>query len=273
MKSHLAWKSALFCVLGGLCFTVSSMGGGHFAAWWVAGVLIAATLLPIVIRGPKSMGAQFGSIAAVLLIVGLVCIMSEGVLFFPETKKMLIPALFGGSVLYLIIAALLVLLARILRLTTPPAETVDHRPFPIPMLLLSGLSYVFYYLVFGAITFQGFTKKFYPHAVEQVMAMGSWFWAYQWGRGLLMTLAALPVIYTLRLPRWKAALAVGAMVWIVGGGASLLVPSTLMVPAQRYAHILEIMTQNVPLGITAVWLLRPGIRKAARVTEHPVLTT
>jgi hypothetical protein len=272
MKTHLAWKSALFCALGGLCFTASAMGGGHFAAWWVAGVLIAASLLPIVVRGPQSMGAQFGSIAAVLVIIGLVCTMSEGVLFFPETKKMLIPAFFGGSVLYIIIAALLVLLARGLRLTTPPAETVHHRPFPvaIPMLLLSGFSYVLYYLVFGAIAFQGFTKKFYPNAVEQVMAIGNWFWAYQWGRGILMTLAVLPVVYTLRLPRWKAALAIGAMVWIVGGGASLLVPGTLMVPAQRYAHILEIMTQNVPLGITAVLLLRPKSTKVAEPLTHPV---
>ena len=54
-----------------------------------------------------------------------------------------------------------------------------------------------------------------------------------------MTLAVLPVIYTLRMPRWKAALAVGLMVWIVGGGAALLVPGTLMVPAHRYAHIVR----------------------------------
>lgn len=72
-----------------------------------------------------------------------------------------------------------------------------------------------------------------------------------------MTLAVLPIIYTLRLPRWKAALAVGALVWIVGGGAGLLVPNNLMVLTQRYIHIVEIMTQNVSLGITAVFLLRP----------------
>ena len=95
------------------------------------------------------------------------------------------------------------------------------------------------------------------------MAMGLWFWAYQWGRGLLMTIAVLPVIYALRLPRWKAAIAVGLMVWIVGGCGLLLVPSTTMVTAQRYAHILEIMTQNVPLGMTAVWLLRAGKKRVA----------
>jgi hypothetical protein len=76
-----------------------------------------------------------------------------------------------------------------------------------------------------------------------------------------MVLAVLPIIYTLRLPRWKAALAVGAILWLVGGCAGLLVPSTVMVPTQRYIHIVEIFTQNFSLGVTAVWLLRPRAAK------------
>jgi hypothetical protein len=72
-----------------------------------------------------------------------------------------------------------------------------------------------------------------------------------------MTLAVVPVIYTLRLPRWQAALAVGAMLWVIGGVSPLVVPNSLMVTAQRYIHIVEILTQNFPLGITAVLLLRP----------------
>jgi hypothetical protein len=78
-----------------------------------------------------------------------------------------------------------------------------------------------------------------------------------------MTLAALPIIYTLRMRRWHAALAVGASLWVVGGAAPLLVPNVLMVPAQRFIHIIEILTQNALLGITAVQLLRP---KQAAVT-------
>jgi hypothetical protein len=42
-----------------------------------------------------------------------------------------------------------------------------------------------------------------------------------------------------------------------------------MVAAQRYAHILEIMTQNVALGMTAVWLLVPKMKKTVAI-EHPV---
>ena len=261
----------MFCLLGGFCFTLSAMGAGHFWWWWLDGILIAAALSPIVLCGPRNAWAQFGTMGAVLVVVGLVCTLSEGVLFFPETRKMSWQALIGGAVSYVVTAAVLAVLARMLKLNSLSASMVEHRSpaLGIPMVLLSGLSYVLYYLVFGAIAFQFFTRQYYPHAAEQVGALGYWFWAYQWGRGLLMTLAVLPVIYALRLPRWKAALAVGIMIWIVGGGGPLVVPSTLMVPAQRYMHIVEIMPQNVSLGLTAVWLLRPKTGKAAAV-EHPV---
>ena len=82
-------------------------------------------------------------------------------------------------------------------------------------------------------------------------------------RGILMTLAALPIIYTLRMRRWPAALAVGALLWIVGGAAPLLVPNAFMIPAQRFIHMVEILTQNMPLGITAALLLRPKRAVAA----------
>ncbi len=268
------WKLALFCVLGGLCFTASALSVGHFWWWCLAGIIMTGSLMPVVRCGPRSAWAQFGTLAAVLVVVALVCILTEGALFYPETRKTLMPALIGGTVLYVITAAVLAVLAKLLKLTSQSELTVEHRSglIAFPMILLSGLSYVLYYFVFGAITFQLFTKRFYPHALEQVGALGHWFYLYQWGRGLLMTLAVVPVIYALRLPRWKAAIVVGLTIWIVGGGASLLVPSTLMVPAQRFAHVVEIMTQNVSLGLTAVWLLRPKTKKVADRKEYPVFT-
>ena len=266
------WKAGVFCVVGGLCFTGPALGAGHFGWWWMSGVLISAALLPVVRLGPRGAWAQFGVMAAVLIVVGLVCTLSEAVLFYPETKMMLMPALAGGAAFYAIAAAALALIARLLRLPSTSGIHSEHRSVAvaIPLVVLGALSYVLYYLVFGAITFQFFTRQFYPHAVEQTAALGYWFWVYQFGRGLLMTLAVLPVIYSLRMPRGKAALAVGLMIWIVGGGASLLVPSTLMVPAQRYMHILEIMTQNVSLGMTAGWLLRSKTKPVADPVERPV---
>ena len=86
-----------------------------------------------------------------------------------------------------------------------------------------------------------------------------------------MVLAALPVIYTLRLPRWRAAVAVGSLIWVVGGLAPLLVPNAEMVPLQRFEHILEIFTQNFSLGVTATLLLRRSPAASIKPAQH--LTT
>ena len=82
-----------------------------------------------------------------------------------------------------------------------------------------------------------------------------------------MTLAALPVICTLRMSRMQAAIAVGLIMWVAGGAAPLLLPNPLMGPTQRLIHTIEILTQNASLGITAVLLPRA---KQARVEAVPV---
>jgi hypothetical protein len=157
----------------------------------------------------------------------------------------------GGIVMDLFAAAVLAGLGKSLKLAEPGGEPAMHRSAAIAglLVLLTGLSYVVYYEIFGFIAFHFFTNRDYPHAVEQATAMGLWFWAYQWARSLMMTLAVLPIIISLRLTRWQAALAVGIIVWIVGGGGQLLVPNTMMEATQRYIHVIEIMTQNMLLGV------------------------
>jgi hypothetical protein len=265
-------RNGLYCLFGGLCFTLPALGMGHFWLWWLSGVLTVASLVPVVRFGPRRPLMQFAAIALPLVVVGLVCTVWEAMLFRPDLKAELLRDVTGGSVQYLIVAAVLVALARGMKLTETATQTVEHRrvAVAIPMVLLSGLSYVIYYLIFGGITYQFFTRQYYPHAQEMAAALGMWFWGFELTRGVLMTLAVLPIIYSLRLPRWQAALAVGAIVWITGGCAALLVPNGMMVTAQRYIHIVEIMMQNVPLGITAVLLLRPRTAKAA-ASMQPVM--
>jgi hypothetical protein len=258
-------RIGLFCLLAGLCFTVSSLGAGHFGWFFLCGLVTSASLFPVVRFGPRHPLAQFGAILLALVVIGLVCTLSEAVLFYPEIKAQLVPSLMGGSMVYVLVAAVMAGLGKWLKLTDPEDRPVPHSSpaRAILMVFLAGFSYLIYYEVFGGITFQFFTKQYYPHAAEQAMALGIWFPIYQWARGVAMTLAALPIIYTLRLPRWQAALTVGLLVWIVGGGAPLLVPNGAMVTAQRYIHIVEILTQNFSLGVTAVWLLRPSAAKLA----------
>jgi len=258
-EEAMTLRIALYCLLGGLSLCIAAMGAGHFVWWWLSGIVLAGSLVPVARFGPQNALGQFGAILLFLVIVGSVCTMSEAVIFVPSQKALAARDLAGGIVMNLITAAVLTVLTKLLKLTEPATSMPVHKPPTIAVLMigLSGIAYVVYYLISGSITYQFFTRQYYPDAPRIVAELGWWFWAIELARGILMTLAVVPIIYTLRMRRWHAALAVGAMLWIAGGAAPLLIPNDLMTPAQRCIHIIEILTQNTPLGITAVLLLRP----------------
>jgi hypothetical protein len=252
-------RIALYCLLGGLPLTIAAAGAGHFGWWWLSGIVLAGAFVPVALFGPRNLLAQFGAIFLTLFVVGSLCIEWEAAIFLPGEKGQLGRDLMSTFQLYLVTAVVLALLAKVLRLTDSSALKPEVRPAAIVAIMIgvSGLSYVLYYLIFGSITYQYFTKQYYPQGQAMVVSFGVVrFWLVELARGVLMTLAVLPVICTLRMPRWAAAVSVGILMWIAGGGAQLLVPSTLMVPAQRYIHIVEILTENAAFGITAVLLLR-----------------
>jgi len=260
----------LYCLLGGLPLTIAAMGAGKFGWWWLSGIVLAAAFVPVALFGPRGTLAQFGVIAPVLFIVTAFCTWTEALLFVPNFRQEAVRDLVGSTVTYLVVAALLAALASAFKLTRRDGPEVEHRPAAMAALMVvaGGFAYALYYLIFGAITYQFFTKGYYPEATQQVARLGLWFWAIQIGRGALMTLAVVPVIYTLRMPRWQAAMVVGILIWTAGGLAPLLVPNAFMGTTQRIIHIVEILTQNASLGITAALLLRP--RSAASPTPRAV---
>lgn len=249
----------LYCLLGALPLTLAAMGAGNAVWWLLAGTALAAAFAPIARFGPHGALRQFVVIAPVLLIVSLLCTWSEALIFLPQAMPSPREALTGGAVMYVIVAIVLASLASLLRVTRPGGGAVGHRPpaSAAVMVVISGVVYALAYLVFGSITYFFFTRTYYPEAMQIAERLGPWLWAIQIGRGVLMTLAVLPAIYTLRLDRWPAALVTGALIWVAGGLAPLIPPSDVMGTAQRLIHIVEILTQNATLGIAAVLLLRP----------------
>lgn len=261
MKSRVLF----YCLLGGLPLTIAALGAGHFASWWLSGILFAASFVPIALFGPRTLIGQFAVIAPVLLIVTVLCLWSEGLIFVPGYSHHAYRELIFSVVMYLIFAAVLAMLAQVLKLSKPLDLSVPHRSVAgvVLGLLLCALAYTLYYLIFGAITYQFFTKGYFPEAEQAVGRLGLWFWVIQIARGLLMTLAVLPVIHTLRMKRWHAVIVVGLLLWITGGLGPLAVPNDFMGARQRFIHTVEIFTQNFSLGVTAVLLLRPRPAPAA----------
>ena len=193
----------LYCVLGALPQTIGALGTGHFAWWWLAGILLTASFVPVALYGPRGFARQLGVIAPVLLVVTVLCTWSEALIFVRGAGRNPVRDLVGASVLYVTQAVVLAVLAPALRLTREAGVGVPRRPLATTavMLVACGAAYGLYYLVFGAITYQFFTKGYYPEAEAVAQGLGVWFWVIQIGRGALMALAVLPVIFTLRLDR------------------------------------------------------------------------
>ena len=252
-------RVVLYCLVGGLPLTIAGLGAGHVGWWWLSGIVLAAAFVPVARYGPRGAWRQFAAIAPAVFVVGVFCIWTEMLLFMPQLRPQAVNILVGNTITYLIVAGILAVLARILGLTRASDRIVRRRPaLSVSAIIIAcGFAYALYYLVFGAVTYQYFTRGFYPDATQQVARLGGWFWPIQIGRGMLMSAAVLPLVYSLRMPRAQAACVIGALVWVAGGLAPLLAPNDVMGTTQRIIHIIEIFTQNASLGVTVVLLARP----------------
>jgi hypothetical protein len=258
----MKFRVLIYCVLGGVPMLIAAMGLGSPLQTWIAGVVMAAAFVPIALFGPRGFFRQFAVIFPVLLTITCVCTWSEAYLFMPSALGPRPLASLGGELfMYAIVGVALALLAVLLKTTRDDAQAVASRPFAsrLFLVLLCGIGYAIYYFVFGTITYRYFTHSYYPEAQKIAMSLGLWFWVIQVVRGMVMTLGVLPAIHTLRMPRGQAAVAIGLLIWVAGGLAPLLLPGIGMGTAQRVIHTVEIFTQNFPLGVTAVLLLRPKV--------------
>lgn len=266
-------RVGLYCLIGGLVLTIGALGTGGFGWWWLSGILCAAALVPVARRGPRGVLPQFGAILPVFLIVTLLCTWSEAYIFLPAFRKHVGLDLIAPVLMYSVFAMVLAALAVILKLYRAEGPSVELRSGGklAGLVLVCGLAYAFYYLVFGGITYQFFTKVYYPDAAALVAKVGNWFWPMQICRGVLMTLAVLPAMRTLRMSRWQMAIAVGVLLWVTGGLAPLVLPTVAMGPRQRFIHTIEIFTQNAFLGFTAGLLLRRKQARGASAEASPAL--
>jgi hypothetical protein len=195
------------------------------------------------------------------------------VIFVHASRKEPITALVGGQVVFAVFSAVLALAAKLLKVEAQEnhdADTVPARRM-IGATFGGGVVYLVCYYIFGALVFQFLTKPYYSNggrlggAVETVAALGWWFQLIQVGRGMLMSVAVMPVLLWTRLPRLQRAVYGGLVLWAIGGLAPLIPPAQLVPPILRVMHIGEIFTQNFPLGFCLVVLLMARKRVQAPI--------
>jgi len=257
----------LFCLLGAVPMLLPAAQSGHSVWWYLSGVVLAAAFVPVALFGPATTAGLLGVIVPVLFVVTVLTTWSEALMFVkaPAIREHAVENLLGATFMYGMVAVGLTAAGGALRLSKGAPIRPERWPIgkAASLIAVCAVAYMVYYLVFGVITYELFTKAYYPNARADVLNFGvSAFWTMQFIRGALMTLAVVPLIYTLRMERWQGAISAGLLMWVAGGLAPLLVPNDLMVPTQRIIHIVEIFSQNFPLGVTAGLLLRPGSRRS-----------
>src|SRR5438034_2860233 len=86
-STKMKLRVVLYCLLGGLPLSIAALGAGHFAWWWLSGILFAGSFVPIALFGPRTALGQFAAIAPELMIVTVLCLWSEGLIFLPQNGQ------------------------------------------------------------------------------------------------------------------------------------------------------------------------------------------
>src|SRR5260370_37780940 len=98
------FRVVLYLAIGGLPATIAALGAGHFAWQWLAGMVLAASFVPVALFGPQSARGQFGAVLAVLFTVTVFCTLSGAVLFMPGGNLNSAGGLIRIAGLYLLVA-------------------------------------------------------------------------------------------------------------------------------------------------------------------------
>lgn len=265
--------SACFAVAGGVTGQQgSSQTPGQTGA---AAALLAVCFLNTLVLTYVILRSRWGGwrlVATVFVVFyGVMTFMSqiESAVFITRLPPGMLPRLFLMGVL--IAAPFSVLAVLILgKRKADPADTEPNTRLVMPTgewvwkLGVIGFGYVILYFTFGYfIAWRDPAVREYYGGVDEggffaqlgtEMGNRRWLVPFQFLRGILWAVLAMPVIRMMR-GRWpEAALAVGLLFAVVMN-AQLLLPNPYMPDAVRMTHLIETASSNFIFGLFVGWLL------------------
>lgn len=104
--------------------------------------------------------------------------------------------------------------------------------------------------------------------LQGIASDAPWFFPFQFGRGLLWGLLAVPVAVMIRGPRIYAALA-AAVVFGILASTQLLIPNPILPDVVRWAHFWETLLSRLSFGFAAVLLLRSTVVVRQKAAPAP----
>jgi hypothetical protein len=238
----------------------------------LAGLLVALVLVPVVVRSPWRDFVLFGLLAAIILYVGYLSNFIEAAIFIPSTRDSLLLGGMEGLLASLVTAALLI--AVVDREAFGRGPDVEQARLTWRgwawRLAACAVIYLAAYFVVGGIMYQAFMAPFYNDPSlslampDPTAPIGQLLFPLQFVRGLLFTLAMLPLALGLRVKRAALALILAAILYTVGGLAPLLIPNPHLPAQLRFYHSVENLLQNGSLGVAIALLLGPNRIPARR---------
>jgi len=241
----------------GLMPATASGAGSDFLWMLIATVLLGLFLGPLAAR-TSATRRQHVLIWAAVIFFNMGAVVLEGAYFAPDLVPIPVPLLaIQQFVAALAAGGLIALLFAQRGQTAAFLQTLNRRPWFawVWRFLLASLSYLVFYLVFGALNYNLITEPYYAsHAGGLTAPAAGTVLAVELVRAPLLVLSIVLLILASRTDRRRTLLIAGMTLFWVGG----VVPLTLQIGALPapllLASAVEILLQNFLTGVVAGWL-------------------
>jgi hypothetical protein len=285
-QNNIILRIIMGCLVSALGFSLVSILGDRvfsleiarisswqlFLWYYLIGLSMIIVFIPVVFKTHWRGLSMFIGIWLPLYYIGY---LSAGLIesyFFTAIPR---SELWLGSIKGLFATAVLAyLLISILFGSIKKTEKVEKKLTPVKRpwfswvlrIVACAIIYMILYLFVGGLFYQYFFKSFYTNPsnvlihVEPGPGLFQWLIPLQLIRGALYALVLIPLCLHLNMRRIYLALYLGAMLYLVGGFAPLIMPNPYMLGQLRFYHGIEIFFQNFPLGIAITYLLSPKRR-------------
>src|SRR5258708_36198310 len=77
---------AMYVLLGAVPLSLAALGGGHALSFYLAGVVLTASLAPIAFFGPRTVLGQLAVIVPIPVGVNSFCLWTESLIFLPAMR-------------------------------------------------------------------------------------------------------------------------------------------------------------------------------------------
>ncbi len=232
----------------------------NFLVWLISGTLLCLALSPFVLHSRWSRWKTVLAVWALLACVRALGLGIEGSLFKPTQAGL---AIVGAAVNLLVGFLVAWITVRLLWRSTEEPTAAPHAGWSwwgwTWRVLLVGLAYFIFYIVFGAANALLYTRSFYENNAQYGLALpppGVIFLA-EIIRGPLFGLGALFIVRATTMSRKSTGIWLGLLLFLVGGMGPYLETTFRTMPLGfNLATSMELFLQNFSTGLVAARLLR-----------------